>query len=332
MKKHSKEKPRIAVLMGGPSAEHKISLMTGQAFLSKLNPRAYRAMPIIISKQNKWLVNKKPVEPPCALRNIDGALLALHGEYGEDGRIQAFLEHCGIPYTGSGIIASALGMDKLISRKIFQGHGIATPRTAHMYRGDFEKQKANIIKIIRNECGAMPWVIKPRSRGSSVGVSVVKRVQDLPIALRTAFQFDEHILAETCLRGTEITVPILERVSGKADTLPIVEIRPRNSSFFDYREKYDGEDGAEEIVPARITKTEWKKSADAALAAYRLLGCSGYARVDIILSHGTPHVLEINTLPGMTPVSLFPKSAASAKIDYAQLLDILIRNALSKSK
>lgn len=332
MKKNTNGKPRIAVLMGGPSAEHEISLMTGQAFLSKLNPRAYRAIPIVISKQNKWFVNKKPVEPLDALRNIDGALLALHGEYGEDGRIQAFLEHCGIPYTGSGIIASALGMDKWVSRKIFQGHGIAAPHTAHMYRGDFEKQKANIAKIIRNECGTMPWIIKPRSRGSSVGVSIVRRVEDLPTALRTASQFDEHILAETCLRGTEITVPILERVPGKAEVLPIVEIRPRKSSFFDYREKYDGDKGAEEIVPARITKTEWKKSADAALAAYRLLGCAGYARVDIILFRGAPHVLEINTLPGMTPVSLFPKSAASAKIDYAQLLDILIKNALSKNK
>lgn len=314
--------------MGGLGAEHEISMLSGQAMLQHLNRKRYLVRTIAISKENKWFSDGRLTKSHDALRGLDVALLALHGEFGEDGRMQAFLEHYRIPYTGSGVIASALGMDKLVSRSIFRNHGIFTPRTAALGQREFAKKGGVLSRKIQADCGSLPWVVKPRGRGSSVGVSIVKDARGLPKAIRYALGFDDQILVEEYLRGTEITVPVLERKPGKPEVLPIVEIRPKKSAFFDYREKYAGAGGAEEIIPARIGKRDLQKSVESALAAYRLLGCKGYARIDAILLGGRPYILEVNTLPGMTPVSLFPKSAQASGIAYSQLLDILIANAL----
>ncbi len=314
--------------MGGPSSEYEISMLTGKAFLNNLDKGAYRVRRVAISKRGEWTLDGKIISPEKALKGLDAALLALHGEFGEDGRLQTFLEHHGLPYTGSGVVASALGMDKLASRSIFRSSGLFTPRTADFRDREIRDPWALRRKILKS-CGNHPWVVKPRSRGSSVGVSLVKAPGKLPRALSAALVFENHVLAEEYLRGVEVTIPILEK-NGRPEILPIVEIRPRKSDFFDYREKYSGEKGAEEIVPARISKKLARETREAGLAAYHLLGCRGYARVDMILSKGRPYVLELNTLPGMTPVSLFPKAAKAAGIAFPKLLDILIANALQK--
>ena len=322
------KKLSVGVIMGGPSSEHEISLLTGRAFLKNLDCKAYRVRAIAISKKNEWSSDGKRVSPERALKGLDVALLALHGEFGEDGRLQALLEHHGLPYTGSGVVASALGMDKLASRSVFRAHGLFVPATAHFIRKEVRGGLGSIRQKIRASCGRHPWIIKPRSRGSSVGVSLVHSPQKLSGAVKAALRFEDNILAEEYLSGVEVTVPILERTPERPEALPLVEIRPRKSAFFDYKEKYSGEKGAEEIVPARIPKRLARRTIEAGLAAYRLLGCKGYARVDVICSRGRPYVLELNTLPGMTPVSLFPKSAQASGIAYSQLLDILIADAL----
>lgn len=315
--------------MGGPSAEHEISLLSGKAFLKHLSRDRYSVFPVLISKKNVWFLGGKRMRPEEALKRMDVALLALHGEFGEDGRLQAFLEHYRVPYTGSDVVSSALGMDKLVSRSLFRANGLFVPATVAFGEGEVSRDPKLVQKKIFRLCGRGPWMVKPRSRGSSVGVSFVRTFSGFSGAFKKAFEFENYLLAEEYLRGTEITVPILER-SGRPEVLPLVEIRPRRASFFDYKEKYSGENGAEEIIPARIPKAVAAKAAEAGLAAYQLLGCRGYARVDVILVRGKPYVLEVNTLPGMAPVSLFPKAAKNAGIEFSKLLDILIENALRK--
>ncbi|MBI2639962.1 MAG: D-alanine--D-alanine ligase [Candidatus Sungbacteria bacterium] len=319
----------VGILMGGPSAEHEISLLSGKAFLSNLNPDRYIAYPILISKNGGWFLRGKRIPPEEALRHIDVALLALHGEFGEDGRLQAFLEHHGVSYTGSAVVSSALGMDKLASRSIFRADGLRVPATAAFDKDEIGQNSKLSQKRIFQLCGKGPWMVKPKSRGSSVGVSFVRTPSAFSGAFKKAFRFESQLLVEEYLGGTEVTVPILER-NGKPEVLPLVEIRPRKSLFFDYKEKYGGEDGAEEIIPARISRRIAVLAAEAGLAAYKLLACRGYARVDMILVHDRPYVLEANTLPGMAPVSLFPKAAKAAGVEFPGLLDILIENALRK--
>lgn len=322
------KKLQIGLLMGGPSVEREISLKTGSAMLANLDRAKYRIEPIVVSKKNEWFLDGKRVEPEKALRGLDVALLALHGEFGEDGRMQAFLEHHRIPYTGSGVIASALCMNKFASRAIFQSHGLYTPRTFRLTRREYQKAEKMPSKNISRSLGKMPWVVKPCSQGSSVGVSIAKDGASFQKAVRNAFGFDDTILIEERLNGTEITIPILEVRPEKPEPLPIIEIRPRAAEFFNYQEKYS-ESGAEEIVPAKIPSSSWIKAEKAALAVHRLLGLRGYSRVDCILQRDAPYILEVNTLPGMASVSLLPKSAAAAGIDFPKLLDILIANALS---
>lgn len=315
--------------MGGPSAEHEVSMLSGRAMLENLDRDRYSVRAIVVSKNDKWLIDGKPVSAVEALKNLDVALLAFHGEYGEDGRMQAFLEHYGLPYSGSGVVASALGMDKLASRSRFRANGLFVPKTTDVAKPEFVDDCSKVRRRIFDLCGRSPWVVKPKSRGSSVGVSIAKTHRDLPRAIRKAFNFENHILVEEYLSGIEVTVPILER-RGRSVVLPIIEIRPRKSHFFDFSEKYGGESGAEEIIPARVPKKLLAKTAKVALAAYNLLGCRGYGRVDVILTKRGPYVLEVNTLPGMTPISLFPKAALAVGINFSQLLDIILYNALHK--
>lgn len=317
--------------MGGPSAEHEVSLATGAEVLGHLNRNKYRVKPVLITKRNEWLAGKKRVTPNEALRGVDVVFNAMHGEYGEDGKIQALLELRGLVYTGSGVAASMFGMDKFASRNIFKSGGLAVPKTLKITKEEYRNDRKRVRSDLFKSHSKGPWVIKPCSRGSSVGISIVRELRGFDRAFRIVFRFDDTALVENYLRGKEITVPVLERDSGRPAALPIVEIRPRKSAFFDYNEKY-GKGGADEIVPAPISRQIRKRAEMAALAAHKLLGCHGYSRVDCIVVRGRPYILELNTLPGLTPASLFPKAAKAAGIDFSDLLDILIANALRKNE
>lgn len=253
---------------------------------------------------------------------IDVAFLALHGPYGEDGTLQGMLDILGIPYVGSGTLASALAMDKAVAKKILAADGIPVPRGIVLERADYRAQPA--VSSRRAAEAAMPAVVKPSRQGSSIGMSLVREAGAMPRALEEAFVHDSRVLVEELLAGTELTVGVIG--NRELTALPVVEIVPKRE-FFDYRAKYDPE-MAEEICPARVSPAVTAAAQDVALRSHRSLGCRGLSRVDLIQADRGPVVLEVNTLPGMTVNSLLPKAARAAGISFGELLDRLVQLAL----
>ncbi|MBI2598984.1 D-alanine--D-alanine ligase [Candidatus Curtissbacteria bacterium] len=301
---------RVAVLMGGKSPEHHISLISGREVVKNLDRRKYEVIPLVISKDNAFPFGQ------LSIVNCQLFFIAMHGPYGEDGTMQGFLDLIGVPYTGSGVLASALGMDKISSRKLFTQDGLNVPKYLMVQRGDSINGILSKLKL--------PLFVKPRAQGSSVGVSKVKVKKDLKKALGNAFSYGDEVIVEEFLGGTEVTCAILGNKKPRA--LPLVEIVPKKE-FFDLEAKYDPNLTAE-IVPARISRALTKKAQNAALCAYKALDCRGFGRIDMIISKGRPYVLEVNTIPGLTPVSLFPKAAGAAGLTYQKLLDQIITLAL----
>lgn len=328
---------KVVVLCGGNSAEHEISLASGREVVQYLDKRKYQVLPIVISRDGKRWFNVTPkkflegihkeskgLAPLEALRKlqkekINLCFIVLHGPFGEDGRVQALLELLGIPYTGSGVLSSALGMNKFHSREIFVQNGLNVPQTV-MLEG---KDKLERIW----ERLQPPVVVKPSRQGSSVGVSIVRQKNKLPEAIKIALRFGLTVLVEEYIAGREVTCSILGNDRGEA--LPLVEILPKND-FFDYEAKYNPKK-CQEIVPARIPPHLTKKAQQAALAAYKLLGCRGFARVDMIIRESQVYILEVNTIPGLTSVSLLPKAAQATGISFPKLLDKIIEFALEKT-
>jgi D-alanine-D-alanine ligase len=253
---------------------------------------------------------------------IDVAFLALHGPYGEDGTLQGMLDLLGIPYVGSGTLASALAMDKAMAKKVFQAEGIPVPAGVVVHRGDFRRDPEGASE--RAASAALPAVVKPARQGSSIGMSMVKDAPAMRAALEEAFEFDSVALVEERLEGTELTVGIVGNRDLQA--LPVVEIVSKRE-FFDFRAKYDP-GLCEEIVPARIPDEVARAAQDVAVRAHRALGCRNLSRVDLMQASRGPVVLEVNTMPGMTVNSLLPKAAKAAGIPFGELLDRLVRLAL----
>ncbi|MGB9876665.1 MAG: D-alanine--D-alanine ligase family protein [bacterium] len=304
-------KLRVAVLAGGISSEREISLLSGQMVIKHCPRDKY--IPFHLDPR-EILEEGKLASFIRKLKKADVVFIALHGKLGEDGTIQGFLETLGIPYTGSDVLASALAMDKLKSKQLFASLNIPTPPWKVL-----EKDKP--LPSLN-----FPVVVKPQSQGSSIGVTIVEREEELPKALEKAFQYDPVVIAEDFIRGREISVPILE-IEGQAQALPVVEIVPKGQ-FYDYYHKYT-EGATEEIVPAPLPMEVEKKVKEIALSAYKAIGCRNFARVDIRLNErNEPFVLEVNTIPGLTPLSLLPLSAKAAGISFPQLIDIIIQNSL----
>ncbi|MBI5902361.1 MAG: D-alanine--D-alanine ligase [Deltaproteobacteria bacterium] len=292
---------RIGVLMGGLSEEREISFLTGRAILKALKRKGYDAVGIDAGRDIASVLVKK---------RIDVAFLALHGRYGEDGCVQGMLEVMGIPYTGSGVRASSVAIDKISAKKVFLYHGIST--------AGFEVADKDGLSKIKLK---PPVVVKPATQGSAIGVSIVRKRADLPGAVRKALRFGGAALVEEFIEGRELTVSIL---NGRA--LPVIEIRPKDG-FYDYRAKYT-KGMTEYLVPAPLEKPVQKRVVEEALNAYRALGCGGGARVDLMLGKGdVPYVLEVNTIPGMTELSLFPKAAAHAGMTYEDVAEEMLRGA-----
>ncbi|MGE0452039.1 MAG: D-alanine--D-alanine ligase [Vicinamibacteria bacterium] len=253
---------------------------------------------------------------------IDVAFLALHGRYGEDGTLQGLLEILGVPYVGSGTLASALAMDKPMAKTVLAAAGIPVPAGALVERAAFAREREAVLAAAR---AWLPAVVKPACEGSSIGMSLVERGEQLGPALQEAFRFDRRALVEERLAGTEITVGVVG--NRELQALPVVEIVPKRA-FFDYRAKYDPS-LSEEICPARIPPAAAESARDLALRAHRALGCRGLSRSDFILTaERGPVLLELNTMPGMTVNSLLPKAARAAGIAFPDLLERLIALAL----
>ena len=350
------KKRRILVFMGGPSSEHEVSLNTGKEVIKNLDKQKYIAEPVVITKNGKWLM--PPVKrlllensvlssgagkslilaEPQALKKMnymkpDAVFIAMHGEFGEDGTVQGLLESFGIPYTGSGILASSLGMDKPRQSALFRQAGLDIPYFIVAQKDEWKKNKNRILRGIAEKF-VFPCVVKPANRGSSVGVSIVgSDPTKLESALNSAFSYSDSVLVQKFIKGREITCGVVENEKGLLLPLPPTEILAKAGAFYDYKSKYaDG--GSEHIIPPRnISMRLLKKIQDAACLTHNILGCRGMSRTDFILSpKGKLYVLEINTLPGMTSTSLLPEAAKTAGISFPKLLDLIIQSAVNKSR
>lgn len=312
--------------MGGLSAERDISLMTGKKVAESLDKSKYQPIPIIITKDKEWLVNGKKMSEARALACCNMVFNALHGTFGEDGRIQAFLEYYGKPYTGSGVTASALAMDKLRSREIFRLSGFSVPKTLKIRAGDNYQA---LLNVFVNKVTGFPAVVKPCSNGSSVGVSIADDQANLEKAVKAAFEIEKKILVEEFIDGKELTCGVIENFNDQpVAALPVTEIIPRRGhKFFDYRAKYKS-GYTNETTPAKIDGETAKKIQQTAVRAHQLLGCRAYSRADFILRDGEAYILEVNTLPGLTSASLLPKAAAAAGLTFGRLLDNIIDSSL----
>jgi len=305
----SLKKKKIGVMMGGLSREREISLRTGKAILKALIEKGYTACPIDVGQDIAETLVKKKIE--CAF-------LALHGRFGEDGTIQGMLELMRIPYTGSGVLASALALHKIMAKKFFLYEKIPTPPFEVFQREEIEKDSLRTVSL------PMPLVVKPAREGSTIGVSIVRKEEELVPALKEAGRYDDEILIEKFMGGSEITVGILEDIP-----LPIVEIVPK-SGFYDYHSKYTkGE--TQYIIPARIPREKYLYAQEIGLNAFKMLGCSGFARVDLMTDEeGSPFVIDVNTMPGMTEMSLLPKAAEFAGIQFGDLVERILLGASLK--
>jgi D-alanine--D-alanine ligase len=301
---------KIVVLMGGPSAETEVSLNTGKAILAALKEKGYNAEGMELDPHH--LVGQLQ-ESHC-----DIVFNAVHGKFGEDGVLQGVLEMIGMPYTGSGVLASAVTMDKVVSKNIFMARGISTPRSQSYIKED---QKRDLIKEIMQEF-SLPVVVKSAAQGSSIGVSIVTKQENLQQALATAFEYSNDVLIEEFIKGRELTVAVWGNPADK-QALPIIEIVP-HSGTYDYQSKYT-KGATEYIVPAKLDAELTKSVQELAVRTFAAAGCSGIARVDLMLDKDNiPYVLEVNSVPGMTATSLVPKAAQALGIEFPDLCEKLL--------
>lgn len=297
---------RIGVLMGGLSSEKTVSLTTGEAVVAALSELGYEVEPIFVDRD---------IDLALRQSRIDVAFIALHGRYGEDGCIQGLLETLGIPYTGSDVLSSALAMNKAKAKELFRLHNLPTPPS---YALDLTDEAD---PLGRHGDFGFPAVVKPVNEGSSVGVEIVHDADSLVAACERGFCFDDELLIERFIAGQEISVAVLgDRALGA------VEIAPKQG-FYDYANKYSA--GATEyFIPPRLSPERYRGILTQALRAHRALGCTGATRVDMMIAtSGNEYILEVNTIPGLTPTSLLPKIAASAGIDFPALIEAILGGA-----
>lgn len=301
------KKRRVGVLMGGTSAEREISLKTGEGVARALEGKGHDVVRVVLGAE--------PIDRTLRAADIDVAFLALHGRGGEDGCIQGMLELLGVPYTGSGILASALAMDKLKAKEMFRLHNIPTPP----YYVATEDDLAELDEL--HGSFGFPVIVKPRSEGSSIGLTKAGDMRELRAGIDKALEHDRWALVERFIKATEVHVGILDgRVLGA------IEVVPR-SGLYDYAAKYTSGE-TEYVLPPRIAPTRARGVMNLAERAVRALGCAGACRVDLLVTEGeNEYVLEVNTLPGMTPTSLLPKIAEHAGIDYASLCEMILDGA-----
>jgi len=361
-------KLNVAVLMGGKTAEHEISLKSGEEVVNGLDKNKYKVKPIKIKKNGDWLIPRGYIGEGKELdvregvfsiidsegshsvniteeswpvlsdsnveqlkdgedEKIDVVFLALHGPFGEDGTVQGMLEMMNIPYTGSGVLASALAMDKAKCKEVYIYNNIKTPDFVVCDYWEWQKNSDKLIDNVEMKTG-YPCVVKPSNLGSSVGTYIVKSRDELKEKIFLALDYDNRVIVEEYIKGTEITCPVLGGFAGEEPSaLPLVEIIPPDSAvFFDYDVKYNGE--TTEITPARICEEITLRAQELGIKVHKILGCAGLSRTDIIIKDNELYVLETNTIPGMTRNSLFPQAASAMGMTFSVLLTRLVELAL----
>ncbi len=349
------KKLRVGVLFGGRSGEHDVSLNSANSVLQFLNKDRYEAMPIGITKQGRWLIGADPAkvlaqgvfesELPVTLvpdpnesgliplaggaqvTQLDVIFPVLHGTYGEDGTVQGLLELANIPYVGSGVLGSAAGMDKLVMKSVFASQGLPQARYIGVLRKEWEKNPDNVAAKVEQELG-FPCFVKPANLGSSVGISKARNREELAQACNQACLYDRRIVIEEYIDGREIEVSVL----GNDDPIVSVpgEIVPCNE-FYDYKAKYINGD-SDLIIPAELSEATIAEIQKLAVIAFRSLDCAGLARVDFFVTKSGGKVVlnEVNTMPGFTNISMYPKLWEATGIPYSELLSKLIELALER--
>lgn len=320
-------------MRGGPSSEHEVSLKTGENVLNSLPKKKYEGIDVVLKKDGRLSANNFSIKIQELNQWTDVVFNALHGQFGEDGGVQQILDKIKIPYTGSGCLASVLGMNKVLSREFFKEAGLKIPQAVVVKnKENLEETAMKIFQTIHPF-----WVVKPASSGSSIGVSIVKNFHDLAPAIKRAFDFSDETIVEEYIKGREATCGILENFRGEEHyALPVIEIAPpQHKGFFDYECKYDG--STREICPSHFDIPIKREIENVARRAHQVLGCEAYSRADMIVSSNPAkggasgvYLLEVNTLPGLTSESLIPKSASAVGLEFPQLLEHIINLALNR--
>ena len=305
---------RVGVLLGGRSGEREISLMSGNGVLEALLSKGVDAHPFDTGL-------RCPTE--LAKEKFDRVFISLHGRYGEDGTIQGLLDLLGLPYTGSGVLASALAIDKIVTKQVWISNNLATP--------DFEELTVNsdwnaVVKKL-----GLPLIVKPAHEGSSLGLTKVKSVEELPAAYQLAAGLDKKVIAETCIVGDELTCPLVGQ-GATAEALPVIKIIPPQANY-DFHNKYFSNE-TQYLCPTGLAPELNEQVQELALAAYKALGCRTWGRADVMLDQktGKPYLLEMNTSPGMTSHSLVPMAAKAAGVSYANLVLWLLSQTLPEKE
>ncbi len=305
------QRKKILVLMGGISAEREVSLRSGKAVLDALLALNYDAQAIDF--------NSNSIKDIIAY-NPDLVFIALHGKYGEDGTVQGLLESLQIPYTGSGVTTSAVCIDKVLSKRIFNSAGIPNAPFRIIYPQDLD-DPVILHKQLTSDLG-LPMVIKAATQGSSIGTYIIKDENEILSAINNAFNYSREVLVEKFIDGQELTVAIIG--NNVPQVLPLIEITSANE-FYDYESKYT-KGMCEHIIPARIGEESQAEITRISKQVYTLMGCQGFARVDFMLDKsGQPFVLEVNTIPGMTEMSLVPDAARAAGISFPELIEMIVK-------
>lgn len=304
---------KVAVLYGGTSGEREVSLSSGKGIINALEKKGHEVIGIDFnpSKINELLT-----------LDVDVVFIGLHGRFGEDGRIQGLLDMLNIPYVGSGVLGSALAMNKVKAKRIMESVGIRVAKDQAINAETFNRENF-VLKI------DYPVVVKPASEGSTIGITIAGNEQELLAGIEEAFKHDEDVLIEEFIAGMEVTVSVLGK-KGVEQALPVIEIVPKNK-FYDYEAKY-APGGSDHIIPARVSEEITEYLQKNAVLAHQSLNCKTYSRTDFIVPFdGTlPVVLEVNTLPGMTPTSLFPDAAKEIGLSYEDMIERLIELSINK--
>ncbi len=327
-------KKHVAVLMGGISSEHDVSIKSGTMVAGSLNRSRFEVTPIVITRKGQW---KFPGEERCPLHEalhrliemqVDCVFIALHGPFGEDGRIQGMLDLLDLPYTGSGCASSAAAIDKTWAKTLVESAGVRVARHILLRRAQWDADPKETTRRVESEIG-FPCVVKSPCQGSSLGMAISRSVEAFRDDLLPVFAFGDRVLIEVFEAGVEVTCGVLDVEPGTQPlALPVTEIAPVTSPYFDYYAKYTP-GACEEITPARIPAEAASKVQEAALRAHEALGCRGLSRSDMILQDGEPVWFEINTIPGMTETSLFPQAAAAHGIPFPDLVEKLVESSLT---
>ncbi|MEZ4503228.1 MAG: D-alanine--D-alanine ligase family protein [Dehalococcoidia bacterium] len=343
---------RLAVVFGGMSPEHEVSVTSARSVMREADAERFEVIPFGISKRGRWLTPEETrarlarveagdtrdigedeargllasADVLAALDDIDVAFPIVHGTFGEDGTLQGFLELAGIPYVGSGVAASAIGLDKELMRAVFAQAGLPQAPYTVLRDASITSPDADCLRGIEREIG-YPCFVKPANGGSSVGVSKARSREDLGAALVEAGRHDRKVLVEAFLEGQEVECAVLGNERPEAS--PIGEITPRTAEFYTYEAKYL-DDSTDLTVPARLDAAVAAEVQSLSLRAYRAMDCAGLARVDFFVTADGPRVLEINTLPGFTPISMYPRLWGEAGVPYSDLISRLVDLAFER--